>query len=119
MTTHSPQIISSIKGQHIRILDHGKSRPFFAGTYGAQSWRILEGLFNVPSRPNNETAKMIKNYLNLINMGQALGEEALKLRSQLEEWIPNDPVLRDADLLIRQANWQNKKYYIYGKLRNK
>jgi hypothetical protein len=69
----------------------------------------LEDLFNVPSRPNNEVAAVIQIYLNLINKGQGLGEEALKLRSQLEEWIPNDPVLTDADLLIRRENWQKIK----------
>jgi predicted ATP-binding protein involved in virulence len=100
VTTHSPQVLTSIRNQHIRLLLNGQVFQPTNDSYGAESWRVLEHILNVSSRPKNEVSDIIDKYLDLINAGQGKSEEGQKLREQLEEWIPNDPILTDMDYFI-------------------
>jgi len=111
VTTHSPQVLTSIKPRHIRILEDGKILPAPIGSYGAQSWRVLEDIFQVKSRPQFvESAKVLNEYYDLINKGEGKTEVALKLRAQIEEWLADDPALVEADMLIaRKERLRAKK----------
>lgn len=111
VTTHSPQILTSIEPQYIRILRNGQAGRATTSSYGAQSWRVLEEILNVPSRPMRNKAKISwDEYLSLIEKGEGITKKALKLRSLLDNWFDGDPALTEADMLIeRQERLKAKK----------
>lgn len=105
VATHSPQVISSIEKRQIRILESGKIYTPEIGTFGADSSRILEDLFNVQSRPkDNKAKKELDFYFSLIEEGKGRSKEAEKSRARLEEWLAGDPELDKADLYIRRQD---------------
>lgn len=104
VTTHSPQIISSIEPKHIRILSQNNVSLPSSSTYGAESQRILEEIFGVGARYyDNEAKKTLDEYFKLLNKGEYNSEEAKKYRKELDEWLRGDPALDTADMLIRRA----------------
>ncbi|MDL2328823.1 AAA family ATPase [Desulfosarcina sp. OttesenSCG-928-A07] len=111
VTTHSPQVLTSIEPHHIRILEKGKVLPAEIGSFGAQSGRVLEDILGVNPRPQEaDSTKALNSYFNLINIGEGKTEAALKLREQLENWLADDPALAEADMLIaHQARLRAKK----------
>ncbi|MDR1921322.1 MAG: AAA family ATPase [Candidatus Adiutrix sp.] len=100
VTTHSPQVLTSIEPKHIRILREGKVLPAETRSYGAKSSHVLEDILGVPSRPDNEVKKSLDEYLKMINAGQGKTEAAAKLRAQLDAWLAEDPILDEADMFI-------------------
>lgn len=101
VTTHSPQVLTSIEPKHIRILENGRARHAETSTYGAQSWRVLKDILDVPSRPSDNAAKNdLDAYFTLINAGEGKSGEALRLRKNLDIWLTGDPTLDEADMLI-------------------
>lgn len=100
VTTHSPQVISSIEPKHIRILKEGKVLPVETSTYGAESARVLEEVFGVPVRGAAEVKEILDEYLKLINDGEGQSSNAQKLRSKLDNWLFDDPILDKADMFI-------------------
>ncbi len=103
VTTHSPQVISSIEPKHLRILKDNQVISTEANTYGAESIRILDEIFGVPARsPITEAKKNLDKYLELVNDNQYNSKEALNLRESLDIWLGNDPVLETADFMINQ-----------------
>ncbi len=103
VTTHSPQVISSIEPKHLRILKDNQVVSTEANTYGAESIRILNEIFGVPARsPITEAKKNLDKYLELVNDNQYNSKEALSLRESLDVWLGNDPILETADFMINQ-----------------
>jgi len=51
VTTHSPQVLTSIPARHIRILADGKAHTFDQETDGTESARLLQQVFGVDPRP--------------------------------------------------------------------
>ncbi|MDL2269571.1 AAA family ATPase [Desulfosarcina sp. OttesenSCG-928-A07] len=100
VTTHSPQVISSIEPKHIRILKAGKVLPVETSTYGAESARVLEEVFGVPVRGAAEVKEILDEYLKLINDGEGQSSNAKELRSKLDNWLFDDPILDKADMFI-------------------
>jgi hypothetical protein len=100
VTTHSPQVLTSVKNSQIRILDGGSAYCPETYTYGARSSDVLREVMGVSLRPDNEIVRKIDEYLALIKNGAGLTSRALELRGQLEELIPGDTFLADADLLL-------------------
>jgi predicted ATP-binding protein involved in virulence len=103
VTTHSPQVLTTVEPQHIRLLQDGQAKMIPYSTYGAQSWRVLEDVLGVPSRPDSEAKEILDEYFTCINQGRGRAEEALALRKQLDEWLDGDPALVQADMLIARA----------------
>jgi predicted ATP-binding protein involved in virulence len=102
VTTHSPQVLTSIEPKHIRILKDGQPLQVDTITYGTESTHVLNEIFGVSSRPNNEATKMLDEYLALINDGQGMTPTAQDMRRQLERWLLGDPILTQADMFIRR-----------------
>ena len=102
VTTHSPQVISAVKPRQIRLIDNGRIIAPDSSTYGAESSRILNEVFGVASRPNNEVKKLLDAYLKLIQQGEYDSDEAKAMREKLDIWLHGDPVLDSADMLIRR-----------------
>lgn len=107
VSTHSPQVLSSVSRVNIRTIDHD----------GYDSWgadlpnQEIKGLSSVvalsevmavnPSPPVHET-KLLNDYIELIEQGQADSDLGNELRASLENiYGDQHPVLRDADRRIR------------------
>jgi predicted ATP-binding protein involved in virulence len=101
VTTHSPQVLSSIQPQCIRVLDNGEVRNV-AFSQGARSSQVLEDVLGVRARPPIPIVDKLRNYLDLVSQGKWDTVEALKLREELDAWgAGSEPELIRADTEIR------------------
>jgi predicted ATP-binding protein involved in virulence len=101
VTTHSPQIITSIKPENVVILQDGLVIHNNSSTYGTTSSTVLTNIFSINDRPDNEVKSHLDQYFKLLNDGQFDSEETIALRKILDQWLTDDPVLVEADLLIK------------------
>lgn len=100
VSTHSPQVITSIKPENIRVMTKNKAITPDTMTYGTESEHVLEEIFGVSPRPSNEVKEKLDEYLDLVNNGQGNTPEARAIRAKLETWIIGDPILTQADMFI-------------------
>ena len=114
MATHSPQILTTVKREHIHLLslEHAFV-PLLddIGTYGSESAHVLESVLGVDTRPKDlEMVKKLNSYLQMIERQEHLTETAVSLRKELEEAMgSSDPALTHADMRIRQIGIIGKK----------
>lgn len=112
VTTHSPQVISTVPSHQIRILDENNVYSAEAGTEGAESSRILKRIFGVDPRPqNNPITKLLIKYLDLVYSDKWVNAEdkkdIQKIRQELDAiYQGNEPVLTEADLYIENRQWE-------------
>ena len=106
VSTHSPQVLTTIKPHHIielaregdKIVAGGTAAP----TYGATAGGVLSAVMGVAERPHdNEFTSALHEYMNLVGDGHGETKEALKLRRKLEKLSPDDYDLDTADIEIR------------------
>jgi predicted ATP-binding protein involved in virulence len=110
VTTHSPQVVSTVPSECLRILKDGKCFTAPAGTDGAEAQRILETVFQVARRPNTEMSRLLDEYLRLIDQRQWEKPRALELRAKLDKWSQGqEPRLLEADLQIENLKWEMDK----------
>lgn len=109
VTTHSPQVLSSIEPHNIRLLEGGRCIPYEGSTYGAESSRILEEVFGISLRAKTDAKTALDAYLKLVQNGDYGSQQALKLRQKLDAWLYGDPILDSADMLIRRAERQKAR----------
>jgi predicted ATP-binding protein involved in virulence len=113
VTTHSPQVLSTVEGRSIRQLDLASvpgGRPGerqYAYTRGHESGEILRRVQAVPERPPNvEETHILKEYLARIDAGEGDSAKAATLRRKLDEWMggpEHEPALLRADNALRVA----------------
>lgn len=106
VSTHSPQVLTTVKPEHIVELAREDGR-IVAGsaagwTYGAESGDVLSAVMRVTERPANEFTDKLARYRRLISRDKGESEEALQLRRELNELSASDPVLDRADIEIRR-----------------
>lgn len=107
LTTHSPQVISTIPNYCVKVLnsdDDGKlriSEPEFS--LGSESKMILEDIFLVDSRPSNvEEVQKLGRYKELIRADNWDTEEAERLELELAKWAgEHDPVMKQLKMDVR------------------
>jgi predicted ATP-binding protein involved in virulence len=114
LTTHSPQLLTTVKREHIHLLasDHTFERlPHDVGTYGAESSRVLREVFGVHPRPRNiETAMKLRQYMNLVEKQIHDSSEGQSLRNELESALgASDPDLIMAEMRINQLKVLRKQ----------
>lgn len=106
VTTHSPQVLTTVKPTHIVQLQRkqGKviAKPTDSYSYGAKSGKVLTRIMGVDERPPNEFTRILNDYYQLIENNLGESEAALKLRQQLNELSGNDPELISAKMEIRR-----------------
>lgn len=106
VTTHSPQVLSTVPSECIRILDNGQVYAAPQGTKGAESSRLLERVFGTDSRPKNDDNTVLLNtYLDLVYNDQF--DAAAAKRHDLDKIFGNEePALTAADLYIENRLWE-------------
>lgn len=110
LTTHSPQVATTVASPHLRILRQGRLYGAPKGTDGAESQRLLEDIFGVPARPAKmPKARELEQYLELVQQRKWDTADALRLRRSLDEWGGDqEPKLLEADLAIENLEWEAK-----------
>ena len=114
VTTHSPQVLTSVPAECIRILHWDNDlvdieEPLFS--LGAESSQLLWDIQHVESRPSSlPIVKTLQRYLELVNEDKWDSEEALALRKKLDAWSQGrEPALLRADMDIRVRSFRRKK----------
>jgi predicted ATP-binding protein involved in virulence len=109
VTTHSAPVLTTIKSENIVLLYYTEGKLVAnsptSNTYGAQVGRVLNEIMDVEQRPPaefNEFTQLLELYRKLIQRDEGEGEEALKLRYQLNRLSASDPELLKADMEIRR-----------------
>ena len=107
VSTHSPQVLTTAKPQHIVELhrdgDHIEAGAPAGATYGAEAGDVLSVVMSVNERPpENEFTKALEQYRHLIREGQWASKKALALRKKLKRMSPDDPALDRANLEIKR-----------------
>ena len=107
VTTHSPQVLSTVHKENIRLLKCCEElgicayRPIIE-PYGAESTEALQSIMQVDPRPQNlPEVEEYNRYLYLVNHGQYDSAEAIELRSKLEKVLEKSQ-FNLADMLIRK-----------------
>ena len=108
VTTHSPQVLTTIKPQHIIGLNREEGE-IAAGsasghtTFGAKAGYVLDTVMGVDERPpGNDLVNSLAEYWNMVGAGKGESAEASTLRARLEEMSPHEPDLVKADMEIRR-----------------
>ena len=114
VTTHSPQVLSSVPAESVRVLVWGRNfegvrRVSFA--MGASSAQILQDIQNVTLRSERlPIVQSLKRYLELVSEDKWDSQEALALRKQLDAWSKgNEPELLRADMDIRMRKFRRQR----------
>lgn len=107
VTTHSPQVITTVPAESIRIVRDNSIYAAPPGTDGAEAQRVLEDVFQVAPRPNTEMSLDLDEYLRLVDARQWDSPRALELRQKLDAWSQGqEPRLVEADLQIENIRWE-------------
>ena len=108
VTTHSPEVLSTVESRQIRILDNGKCYGAPAGALGAESSRLLQTVLGLKSlRPPINEVDELNEYLELVYTGRWKDPRAVALRQKLDQlYQGEEPALLDADLQIENQEWE-------------
>lgn len=108
LTTHSPQVLTSIHSKSVQIVREGKLYPSPGGIYGAESKRTLERVMGIPSRPpDNERVKSLEKLFGHIKSERF--SEAKELALQLAcEFKSNEPAVDEALTEIENRMWEKE-----------
>lgn len=102
VTSHSPQVLSTVAAEHIRIIDGDVVRRVDYSA-GLRSDIVMDKVLGTPPEPALDINKHLDRYMSLVNRGEGQSEEAAELRRLLDETlggIANVPKLADADAHI-------------------
>jgi predicted ATP-binding protein involved in virulence len=111
LTTHSEQVIGSVKAECVRKLTWGDGEilvepvPFAQGATGE---RILIELMDAPERVEGPVTRQLEEYIELVQSGAGQGDAARELRGELESALQNDPMLHKADLEMQRRTLMEK-----------
>lgn len=112
LTTHSPQVVTTVPPECIKILKTDASgilsvtEPEFS--LGAEAKQVLEEIFAVNSRPDEATqVKNLERYKELVQEDKWDTEEAITLWRDVEKWGRNwDPIIRQLQMDVRLRKYR-------------
>jgi predicted ATP-binding protein involved in virulence len=108
LTSHSPQVISTVPHECIRVLSGNEWHMPSAQTRGVESALLLAEVMGVSSIPNVPEAEWVAEYTHMIELGRGDAEEAVALRAKIvAHYGEHHPVVMECDRLIR---WQAFKH---------
>lgn len=107
-TTHSPQVVSTVHEDCVRIIGDQQVYKAPQGNQGAESARVLKRVFGVEPRPQHDPmAKMLASYLDLVYADKWGELDALAQRKELDKHFGSEePALTAADLYIENKTWE-------------
>jgi len=107
VTTHSPQVLTTIHRKNVFILKDQKLYSPDIETYGTESKQSLEDVLETESRPpNNENATEIIELFRLLSKGE-LTSASLRLDDLMRK-MPGEPALSEAETMIRNKEWEKE-----------
>lgn len=108
LTTHSPQVLTTIDSRSIRILREDRVESAPPGTSGAESKRMLETVLGTESRPpGNPAVAELARLFACIREDKL--EEAKRLADELDAaFRGNDPSIDEARMLIENRRWEKE-----------
>lgn len=117
VTTHSPQVISTVPAESIRVIDSDldgetSHRTFSAVTpkqevEGTASSDVLSVIFNVDPIPDIEISRALSSYMGLIQQNLHEGTAGKDARAALERHFgSHHPVILECDRLTRLENFK-------------
>lgn len=109
VSTHSPQVLTTVASDSVRILRDGRVHAAPAGTEGAEPGRLLTTALGLNSvrPPHNAATQELQAYLALVDQDLWNSPEALALRARLDaRYQGNEPALLEADLRIENRKWE-------------
>lgn len=115
VTTHSPQVLTTVKRENIRILSRNATGEWEAlppprEIKGVESAVALNDILGVNPIPPVDEARWLADYTAMIDNGIHEHPEGRDLRQKLEGlYGPQHPVLLDADRLIRFQDFKLRK----------
>jgi len=114
VTTHSPQVLTTVKRESIRMLAQDAKGVWTADnpkeqTRGVESATALAGVMHVDPIPPVQEARDLSRYQQMIQLRQHDSEEGQKLRTVLDlHFGPRHPLVLDRDRLIRLEQFKAK-----------
>ncbi len=114
ITTHSPQVLTTVKRESIRILAQSADGIWSADmpneeTKGVESAAALAAVMQVDPIPPMPEARALSRYKQLIQLRQHELDEGQKLRSLLDAHFgPRHPLMLDCARLIRLEQFKAK-----------
>ena len=115
VTTHSPQVLTTVKNESIRILAKDHEDKWIASspveqTRGVESSDALHSAMGVDPVPPVEEAKQLDDYRALIENGEHETQQGQSLRKKLVQHFGADhPLIRDCDRLIRFQEFKRRQ----------
>ncbi|WP_020558461.1 AAA family ATPase [Thiofilum flexile] len=109
VTTHSPQVLSTVPARCIRILGNETVRTPELQTQGLPSADILANIQTVDPVPDIEQAHWLSKYKALIQQYQHESEQGLELRQKLDAHFGKEhPAMLECERLIRLMAMKKK-----------
>jgi predicted ATP-binding protein involved in virulence len=113
VTTHSPQVITSVSNESIRIIENndgmGQCRKPELQTKGVESADALARVMGVDPIPKIAEAIWLSSYRAMIEQDEQDTEKAQQLRDKLvSHFGPNHPVMLDCNRLARFQRFKRK-----------
>lgn len=106
VSTHSPQVLTTVKPIHIVRLRAGQdgieARATDGPTFGAEAGDVLSAEMGVDERPPLEYTTRLRDYLDLVALDQGETDAAKELRRLTQADSPTDAVWDAADIEIRR-----------------
>jgi len=115
VSTHSPQVLTTIEARNIRSLKWVKGcliEDNVPSTSGAESGRLMAEVMGVEERPPAEISEFVRkleNYRDLVAHGRWQSPEAALLLVELRNESPDDPVHGALDLERRRLAAQKRR----------
>ncbi len=85
VTTHSPQVLSTIRRENIRVLDGSSAEMPLASTYGQPSGDVMHSVMLVDPQPPIEEKQKLDRLTELVDQGYWTKPEAKTLLEQLTQ----------------------------------
>lgn len=107
VTTHSPQVLSTVPRRCIRVIEQGSGTNWLVRTpdeqtEGVGSALVLASVMGVDATPDNEHVRRLRAYGSLIGAGHADRDDARALRALLDKHFgPQSAVMLEFDRVIR------------------
>lgn len=111
VTTHSPQVLTTVKGECIRVVSNSsRVAETVTSPYGGENSRVMQQILHVNPRPETEVSEKLKEYFSLIELGKGEEEAGIRLREELSLLTDDtEPMLVEADLAIKRVNWMKSR----------